>query len=143
MTEHEANEIFAQIVSTDDNADLAEVKAPEIDPRKDGVYYHATSEYLAGNVVFYQVVVDHRVVAMVRVAEDVEVEKPDFLNYTTLHEGTKFHAITLTKPDGTGLTATKGVTIKAPEGILNRTLIKAYVMPRLARLLVRLYGLGA
>jgi hypothetical protein len=144
MTDSE-NEIFEQIANADENADLAAVEAPEADTRKDGIYYHATREFIGGDVVYYQVVIDHRVVAMVRVAEDVEAPLVGRMQELegVLVAGAKVHPITLTKPDGTGLLATAGVTMKAPHGILNRTMIKAYVMPRLAKLLVRLYGIGA
>ena len=149
MTDNEANEMFEQIVGAEGNADLAEVEAkvqaetPEPDPRKDGVYYHATSEFLGGNIVYYNLVIANRVVAMVRVAEDVAVTRPEAVTAAAgLKPGTTLHPITLVLPDLTNMVTTEGLTFKAPGGILNRTAIKAYVMPRAAQLLVQLYNLG-
>lgn len=139
MTENEANEIFAQIAST--NPELADVQAPEVDARKDGIYYHATVE----GVSFYQVVTDHRVVAMVQVDEKATVAPaeaglPGLEG--VLMPGASVHRISVALPDGTLVLPTSGVTMKAPDGIYNRSMIKAFVMPRLARFLVRLYSIG-
>jgi hypothetical protein len=141
MTEHEMNEAFEAITGAEENADLAAVATPEEDDRKDGAYYHATVH----GVTHYQVVVDHRVVAQVQIS-DVAVEpSADFaaiMQHSTLIDGTTFHRIAVATANGGTVIPTEGYTIKAPDGIFNRTLIKAYVMPRLPKLLVRLYGLG-
>lgn len=139
MTDDAANEIFAGIMGAEDNADLAEVQAPEGDARKDGVYYAADEDAVST----YHVVVDHRVVAHVLVDAETQVERPDFLSYSGLHEGTTFHSIVIATPDRKAVILTKGLTIKAPGGIYNRSLLRAYLTPRMARMLVRLYGLGA
>lgn len=142
MTESEMNEAFNAITGAGDNAELAAAEAPEAaegDPRKDGLYYHAT---VGGSQVHYEVVVDHRVVALVRVSEDIHLIAPEGMAYG-LREGTTFHPISLMTPSGTFMIPTEGVAFKAPDGILNRTGIKSYVLPKLPTLLVRLYNLGA
>jgi hypothetical protein len=140
MTENESNEFNALV--NGDLADLAEVQAPEVDQRKDGIYYHATTEFPAGNVVYYQVIVDHRFVAMIRIDEGLQLEAPGAALNDVLNPGTTFHQIALVSLNCTNMVTTKGWTFKAPDGILNRSAIKAYVMPRLPKLLVRLYNLG-
>lgn len=138
MTENEKSAFEALI--NGELAELAEQKAPESDPRKDGVYYYAETS----TVSVYHLVVDHRIVAHVRIDSAEIVEIPElFAANMALKPGTTAHKIYITNLDGTTLLPTNGITIKAPDGIYNRSLIKAYVVPRLARLLVRLYGLGA
>lgn len=145
MTENEQNAFNAMISGA--LADLAEQKAPETDPRKDGVYYYAEVTSVGGSEVpsvsVYHIVVDHRVVAHVRIDSGSPVEIPElFAANMALQAGTTAHGIYITSIDGATVLPTGGITIKAPGGIYNRSLIKAYVVPRLARLLVRLYNLG-
>jgi hypothetical protein len=150
MTEHEANEIFNQIVGAEDNADLAEVKAPETDVRKDGIYYHATVTETDGlqdwDVAVYEVVADHRVVAHVQVSSNATVE-PSTAGLpglaAALAPGGTVHAIEISTPDGSVVLPTGGVTVKAPGGIYNRSMIRSYFLINLPKFLVRLYGIGA
>lgn len=149
MTEHE-NEIFAQITGAEDNADLAEVQAPKVDERKNGIYYlkdeTEADGFASWSTSVYQVVTDHRVVAHVRVSENATVDPaaagiPSLIDGLT--EGSTVHAIELSTPNGSVTIPTSGVTVKAPGGIYNRSMIKLFVVPRLAKYLVRLYGIGA
>lgn len=113
--------------------------APELDTRKPGIYYYATDSQTGDSV--YQVVLASRVVAHVVAVNAPTVELPAGLAKQFL-PGTTGHQLVFASPDGASAIPTDGFTIKAPGGIPNRTLIKSYVMPRLADLLVRLHGIG-
>jgi hypothetical protein len=112
--------------------------APQIDTRKSSVYFLAVDA--DGNSV-YDLVVASRVVAHVVVLGEAKQDVPGALMAAFIKDSTG-HAIVLRTVDGSSVIPTDGWTIKAPGGIPNRTLIKSYVLPRMAELLVRLHSIG-
>lgn len=118
-----------------------ELDVPEIDGRRDGIYFHAIND----GAVTYQDVLEGRVVMLVKVDTAVTMDPPaSFINAGyKLAPGISLHPITVCKPDGSDCVVTDGFTVKLPgsDRIINGAVHK-YIKANTIALLVRLYSLG-
>ena len=113
-----------------------DIQAPTVDERKDGLYFLAISE----DITVYEVVLVGRVILHVRVNHIETVEVPKLFK-GRIHPAATCDRILVARPDGGALVPTDGVAIMG-KCYLNRESVTLYVLPRLSRLLVKVYALG-
>jgi len=118
-----------------------DVATPDMDTRKDGIYFRTA----VNGITSYENVIDGRVVMLVRVNTESPIELPESAKAKGfwVQPGSKIFGITVCLPDGTGCIPTEGFTVQLPsQDRPMNSLVRRYIKSQGYLLLVRLYGIG-